>query len=883
VYTLDCSLIIVGTDSARAILTVLSSTLHFQGGILGNYGGEVNLGELATTDEIPRNGCTVVYEGNTSTHGTDPFYKSSDRDDTTRDFPLCHTSGRVFIYNSQFKVVDQTVRNDMLDINASSNEVDMRDCIFDGNTEGGAPTSYTHLMATNVYLEDVRIINFGVFEVGAATTKEWRGVAHTIGDMGLSAFQASIGNPVKLFGLKLRQQTYFGKRPTNSYAELTNLDYSGSYNFQAFAGQYYGVWKLLYTVDATSVSSGSLIPDVRNAMTDTNNNITFDQLSDSNGEIPQQRAIAYVAEEGVNGFNVNNNPFSFKAWQYGKKAVEIPTTLNGAYVASASMVANPYITYTESAASSVAITLEKTLALQLLEDGDFTGPSTYSGLDGQDEDKWYSTNTSECYLFGGELLMRRNGSVPWNGGAIVYQNFTTIIGVEYTIDVKVNDMGGAGQFRFGFASYNEYVITSAGSYQYKFTATSTSYKIMINTDPGTYTDFTKIEYFKIFDPLSLGTRFSDADDNLYTYKIDCENNSIVAIYHKLAHLWAQTSINTDTHYPLTTVVSEGIRTSDGTVFHGGKGIFFDNFTGTLKDMIADDDTVYTFPTSITLAAPNLIDGTRVQIYNITKSAEVNNSVVSGGSGYSFTTQTGVSFNIEVGDTIRMRACYQDLAVAKMPIIVNGLVSASGATFLDTQTTDTEYGSFGVDGKTVDLTASPSTGEVVSDYTNIQIDVNDPDNLFDSRRGVAWWRYITQTEDGIRYFDPNALKYNPDIRNIVIQTGLTIENVKTDLLVVSGGVWEHADGTHIIASTSNSIHWVPDTRVFQGPETGVSGLTSTESSKLAALDTSNLDAAISTVPGLIWDEQVDGHTAAGTIGEKVGKKLLTLSQWVGLSK
>ena len=39
--------------------------------------------------------------------------------------------------------------------------------------------------------------------------------------------------------------------------------------------------------------------------------------------------------------------------------------------------------------------------------------------------------------------------------------------------------------------------------------------------------------------------------------------------------------------------------------------------------------------NVSVTAPNIIDGSRVQLYNVTKAAELDNSVVSGGGGYSY--------------------------------------------------------------------------------------------------------------------------------------------------------------------------------------------------------------------------------------------------------
>ena len=59
----------------------------------------------------------------------------------------------------------------------------------------------------------------------------------------------------------------------------------------------------------------------------------------------------------------------------------------------------------------------------------------------------------------------------------------------------------------------------------------------------------------------------------------------------------------------------------------------------------------------------LLDGTRVQLYNITQAAELDNSVVSGGTGYSFEVNL-LSASVNDGHTLRLRATYTNGCTAK---------------------------------------------------------------------------------------------------------------------------------------------------------------------------------------------------------------------------
>lgn len=636
VYTINCHIVIAGTESeGKAILTATNNTLHFLLGTLGNDGGILKLGELYGDDEIPLNGCTIIYESDTSTHGSDSYKKDTDRDLITKQYPLCSDYGEIYMYNTQYKVVDQTIRNDMLDIAEGGIICDIRDCKFSGamNLYASAQ-SYTHIYCVDTYLEDVKILNFGALEIGTSTTKEWKSVEHSIGYIGVSGFLASADEPVKLLGLTLKEQTTFGKRPYGSYVELTNLDYDGDYEFATASLQ--GCWKLLYTVDLTSTYDGVGLEGVRNCLTDTNNNITFDLLSDSEGKIEQQRAVAEVSETDNSTFNIQNNPFYLRAWKYGKKAIELPSTIDSSLTSTAFMETNSYITLTETEASAVDLTITNLDYLSLLTNSNFTDTTMIEALTGTEYGVWYTASLDNIYISDGIMYFRRNGDVSWNGGIQAFQNFTAEIDKTYTIGVNVLTMGDGSKLRFGVDGVSDYTITESGLYTFTFTATETDMTITLNGDPYSYTDHTQIEYFKIYEDDVFETPFSDDDGNSYSYYIDCEGNSVESIYHKLQYLWSIPTINTDQQYPLSSRILEAMYTTDGENYYGGKGVLFDNYTGSgLKTLTSDDDVVYTYPISYTLTLSNLIDGTDVVILESGTSTVLAN-VDQGGTSFSYT-------------------------------------------------------------------------------------------------------------------------------------------------------------------------------------------------------------------------------------------------------
>ena len=252
---------------------------------------------------------------------------------------------------------------------------------------------------------------------------------------------------------------------------------------------------------------------------------------------------------------------------------------------------------------------------------------------------------------------------------------------------------------------------------------------------------------------------------------------------------------------------------------------------------ADDGTYYTPAVQVSILMPNIPDGARVRIYNEDSSAEIDNSLVTGGGGYSFALLYTADINISY------KVNWHSGTNAKLPLTGIGVITSAGFTLLDSMEDDTKHNALGFDGEAIDLDASPATGEIKADFANIQIDANDPDGVFDSRKGIAWWRYICSTATGIATYNPKALQYNPDVRNIEVDGQLQIENIHPTLpLKVTEGLWIRKDGASIIASTSNTVWWVPNDRVYQGPETGVSGLTAAESAKLDTIGTVNTNTS-----------------------------------------
>ena len=233
----------------------------------------------------------------------------------------------------------------------------------------------------------------------------------------------------------------------------------------------------------------------------------------------------------------------------------------------------------------------------------------------------------------------------------------------------------------------------------------------------------------------------------------------------------------------------------------------------------DGTTVSTTPPA--QATATILANSRIQLYNVTTAAELDNSFQTG-TTYANTLSAGVS----VGDTLRLRVCKLGYESAEALAVW----TANGAAFIISQAADAIYAAWGIDGSTITEFSGDVTG-------HIYIDANDLDGQTTKTRLGAWYSYVLTLDIGIRYFygavtalATNAIRINVDVADILIEN----VNASTALRFTDTDVRLYrSDGTSIIAPTSYSIHndysGVPDV-----VETGTSGLTTAESNKLMAL-------------------------------------------------
>ena len=190
------------------------------------------------------------------------------------------------------------------------------------------------------------------------------------------------------------------------------------------------------------------------------------------------------------------------------------------------------------------------------------------------------------------------------------------------------------------------------------------------------------------------------------------------------------------------------------------------FNGTRTDQ---NGTVLPF---LPVTGINIVQGSRVKLFNVTKSITLDNSVVTGTGGYSTTVDPNLT-TVDIGDTLRLEAAYQNGATAKKQLALFAVLTSSGLSFIDSQEDLTDYASLGVDGSTVtEYNLDTNTG-------HLQIDAFDADCQSLKKRIVARYYYLITTEIGIdRLFGRIVLEdsANAVIKRSVEGGALMIDNV-----------------------------------------------------------------------------------------------------------
>jgi hypothetical protein len=188
-----------------------------------------------------------------------------------------------------------------------------------------------------------------------------------------------------------------------------------------------------------------------------------------------------------------------------------------------------------------------------------------------------------------------------------------------------------------------------------------------------------------------------------------------------------------------------------------------------------------------------IEGTsRVQIYNVTKDAEVVNIKYSSTDPFIDVSGTYTASQIAVGDTVRLRVTCVVGPTALLPFVQTGVATTTGIVFQVNQQPDNIYNTNGIDASLITT--------FTADYTNtpMGIDLSETDGNATVQEIYAFLVYSQTTSDGVdKWFgvvqaiDGSNYQIDQNIADVKIQ------NVGNTAVNISGGRLFRKDGASVL--------------------------------------------------------------------------------------
>jgi hypothetical protein len=262
-------------------------------------------------------------------------------------------------------------------------------------------------------------------------------------------------------------------------------------------------------------------------------------------------------------------------------------------------------------------------------------------------------------------------------------------------------------------------------------------------------------------------------------------------------------------------------------------------------MQADDGTYYTVPVTANGSITGIVSGSRVRIYNETTATETYNDVP--GTSYAVSYTDGTTYSS--GDVVKIYVTQTSGTTAQLPFSTTTVASSTGWTALVEQESDTVYDSYGLNGSAIT--------KFTADYVNDEVDLIVSSN-FSAAEFYAWWCYNLTTSQGISDFfggitaqDAANLRINNDVISMYLDNTTTTNVYQTDNIRIYRT--DQAYPVKNPTSGGGGIDVVWRDRVYIA-ETGVSGLTASESTQLFAASTFN--PAVDVVEGSeTWQESM----------------------------
>jgi len=201
-----------------------------------------------------------------------------------------------------------------------------------------------------------------------------------------------------------------------------------------------------------------------------------------------------------------------------------------------------------------------------------------------------------------------------------------------------------------------------------------------------------------------------------------------------------------------------------------------------------------------------IEGTsRVQIYNVTKNAEVVNIKYTSSDPFIDASGIYTSGDIGVGDTVRLRVTCVVGAEALLPVEQTGVATTTGITFQVDQEADAIYNANGVNASQIST--------FTADYTNspMGIDLSETDEVATVQELYAFLVYAQTTADGVdKWF--NAVRAIDGSNYQIDQTiaDIKFQNVGTKAVNIIGGRIFRKDGSPVLHAENGNYPITLDT-------------------------------------------------------------------------
>lgn len=245
-----------------------------------------------------------------------------------------------------------------------------------------------------------------------------------------------------------------------------------------------------------------------------------------------------------------------------------------------------------------------------------------------------------------------------------------------------------------------------------------------------------------------------------------------------------------------------------------------------------------------IAITNIVDGSTMQVFNVTTNLEILNQVISGATSYNQTYAEGTDYT--VGDVVRVRFTYTSGLTSYVEFETTTVATGTGWSVLAAQVVDSVYAAIGINGQNI--------FKFAADYTGNDVELNVGQN-FTVGEFYAWWKWNLTYARGIRNFfgvitalDEANFRINNSVLSLYLDSTTNASVRQTDNRRIF-----REDLTYPVKQPTTSgygLDVVWRNIVFVAPiNVSVPALSAAESAQLAEITTVNTDLTTYTTSAL----------------------------------